>query len=67
MPPLQVVHLESSAADAAAIREELERSGLECTVTRALTEEESTAALAQPGIDLIWRSPPSLGLMECRR
>ena len=53
MSPLQIVHLESSAADAAMVRAELERNGHECTITHAQTEEEFLEALGLPEIDLI--------------
>ena len=53
MSPLQIVYLEASAADAAMVRAELERNGLECTITHAQTEEEFVEALGLPEIDLI--------------
>ena len=53
MSPLQIVHLEASAADAATVRTELERAGLDCSITHAQTEEEFLEALGLPEIDLI--------------
>jgi hypothetical protein len=50
MSPLQIVHLEASAADAAVVRAELERNGIESAAQRVRTEEEFVRALdAVPG------------------
>ena len=51
MSPLQIVHLESSAADAAIVRAELARNGIECNITR----------VADGGI-LSKRSPPAISI-----
>ncbi len=53
MPPLQIVHLEASETDAAVVREELERSGIESAGHRVQTEEEFVRALDAPELDLI--------------
>ncbi len=53
MSPLQIVHLEGSVADAAVVRAELERSGFDCAITHAQTEEEFVEALGDSEIDLI--------------
>ena len=53
MSLLQIVHLEPSEADAALVREELLRNGLECAIRRVTTEADLVEALAAPQLDLI--------------
>ncbi len=53
MSPLQIVHLEANEADGEIIRAELDRAGIECTLTRVGTEAEFVRALERANLDLI--------------
>jgi len=51
--PLQILHLEDDAADAALVLSTLEAGGIPCAVTRVQTRAEFVAALEEGGHDLI--------------
>lgn len=53
MSSLQIVHLEPDDSDAAMVREELGRNGIEGTILRVTTEAEFVQAIATREIDLI--------------
>ncbi len=53
MALLQIIHLEASESDAALVREQLVRDGLECAIRQVTTEAEFVEALAAPQLDLI--------------
>lgn len=58
MPSLQIVHFEANPVDASAVRDQLTRDGVECTIFPAETKAEYLAALARPEIDLILSDQP---------
>src|SRR2546426_12269863 len=52
-PPLQILHLEDSEADAELVRELLDADGLACAITCVKTRDDYQAALERGDFDLI--------------